>query len=223
MKLSLVMSQWSLRPLTLFLNYSCNLSMLLSGQTPLSMCSMMTEILLYVHCYLLQIPHQRHTTVAKLQHMFLCVCVRVSPCAKGSMYACEWRYACMLPHTNDISGEMWVWISPLVIFNNLMIIFQFCCALCECCLMSLQAFCYVKQKHTVADEYSGIKAQMHAKTSQFCLVTKSSSFAAFPRVLCCSIKIHFSSAGKNAPQNPRWLLPPHDKTLKIKNEFGGWS
>lgn len=56
--------------------------MLLSWPTPLLMCSLTTEILRYVHCYLLQIPHGRHTKLSKLQHpLFKCVHVCVFVCA----------------------------------------------------------------------------------------------------------------------------------------------
>lgn len=62
--------------------------MLLSRQTPLPMCSMMTEILRYVHRNLLQIPYRRRTQLTNLQHMFLCVCVcagEVCVCLCGDM------------------------------------------------------------------------------------------------------------------------------------------
>lgn len=73
----MVVIQRSMRPLTLFLNYSCNLSMLLPWPAPLLVCSVTTEILRYVHCYLLQIPHGRHTRLSKLQLLLLYVCVCV--------------------------------------------------------------------------------------------------------------------------------------------------
>lgn len=160
-----------MRPLTLFLNYSCNLSMLLSRQTPLPMCSMMTEILRYVHCYLLQIPHRRRTPHSQSPSTCFCVWVYMWECVCSPLI-CNY--------------DMAIYIC-VCFFPGFRFILHLCHAKSQWVLSYVSVSvpsCKTDTKHTVAYEYSDTNVHIYTHTH----APHSFLFLSHPseKELCCS-------------------------------------
>lgn len=176
--------------------------MLLSRQTPLPMCSMMTEILRYVHCYVLQIPHKRHTLHSQSSSTCFCVWAYVRVCV------------CMLVWPLLTTSDIHTCISHVYILCVFPLALKWFCIFVVCFTVFAMFMSYVSLSVPLRQQTESTLWHMNIQT-QMCTSSSTSLYGG-------DMKERYSSDAEehywSTTSNSLTEFPlPHGKNIRKKN------